>query len=98
MSAWFHGHGHDHVVEQLDGVVYQEVPQPSLDRYDAPNVAAEYGYLGTPGVDVFASSGHVRVSVSPDQVRVEYVRSVAPQDETATRRNGTIAHAYVIRR
>ena len=84
--------------EELDGVVYQEVPQPSLARHDTVGPAAEYGYLGTPGVNVFPSSGHLRVSVAPDQLRVEYVRSVPARDETASLRNGSIAHAYTVRR
>ena len=37
---------------------------------------------------------HLRVTVSPGGVQVEYVRSVAATDETASRRNGTIIHSY----
>ncbi len=97
VKAWFHGHDHVYAAEELDGVVYQEVPQPSLGQYGAVGPAAEYGYLGSPGVDIFASSGHLRVSVAPDQLRVEYVLSVAPGDETGSRRNGAVVHSYVIR-
>jgi hypothetical protein len=81
----------------IDGVVYQEVPQPSLARYDTANPGAGYGYQGSDGVNIFPSSGHLRVTVSATDARVEYVRSVAPVDETATRRNGTIVTGYVIR-
>ena len=81
----------------LDGVIYQEVPQPSLARYDQPDPAAGYGYQGTMGVNMFASSGHLRVTVSATEVRVEYVRSVAATDETSTRRNGVVLHSYVVR-
>jgi hypothetical protein len=49
------------------------------------------------GENIFPSSGHLRVTVSATDVRVEYVRSVAPADETATRRNGAIVTGYVIR-
>jgi phosphodiesterase/alkaline phosphatase D-like protein len=98
VNIWFHGHDHVYVAEELDGIVYQEVPQPSLARYDSVNSAADYGYVGTVGVNVFASSGHLRVSVSPDQLRVEYVRSVPPADETATRKNGAVVTAYTVRR
>lgn len=97
VNAWFHGHDHLYATESLDGVVYQEVPQPSLSRYDTPNPAGDYGYTGTMGTDMFASSGHVRVTVSSAEAKVEYVRSVAPGDETPSRRNGTVLHSYVLR-
>jgi phosphodiesterase/alkaline phosphatase D-like protein len=97
VNIWFHGHDHVYVAEQLDGIVYQEVPQPSLARYDGVSQAADYGYEGTVGVNVFASSGHLRVAVSPDQVHVDYVRSVPPADETATRKNGAVVTSYNVR-
>jgi PKD repeat protein len=97
VTAWFHGHDHLYAREQLDGVIYQEVPQPSLARNDTPDPGGGYGYQGTVGVNVFPSSGHLRVSVAATEVRVEYVRSVAPADETSARRNGSIVTSYVVR-
>jgi hypothetical protein len=97
VTAWFHGHDHLYAQESLDGVIYQEVPQPSLARYDTPNPGGDYGYLGTVGTNIFASSGHLRVTVGPTDVRVEYVRSVAPADVTPTRQNGSIVTSYVVR-
>jgi PKD repeat protein len=97
VTAWFHGHDHLYAKESIDGVVYQEVPQPSLARYDMPDPGSGYGYQGTVGVDVFPSSGHLRVSVGAAEVRVEYVRSVAPADETSTRKNGSIITSYVMK-
>jgi PKD repeat protein len=97
VTAWFHGHDHLYAREQLDGAIYQEVPQPSLARYDTPDPGGGYGYQGTLGVDLFPSSGHLRVTVRAAEARVEYVRSVAPADETPTRRNGTIVTSYAVR-
>jgi PKD repeat protein len=97
VTAWFHGHDHLYAREQLDGVVYQEVPQPSLARYDTADPGNGYGYQGTLGVDVFPSSGHLRVTVGTTEVRVEYVRSVVSADETASRKNGTVVTSYVVR-
>jgi hypothetical protein len=97
VTAWFHGHDHLYAREQLDGVIYQEVPQPSLARYDTPNPGNDYGYQGAVGTNIFASSGHLRVTVGATEVRVEYVRSVAPGDETSTRKNGSIVTSYVVR-
>jgi len=48
-------------------------------------------------VDLFPSSGHLRVTVGATEVRVEYVRSVAAADETPTRKNGSIVTSYVLR-
>lgn len=95
VTIWFHGHDHVYVRESLDGVVYQEVPQPSTRRYDGPDLAKEYGYLGTMGDNAFSSSGHLRVSVQPTEVRVSYVRAVAPGEETARLRNGEVITTYV---
>jgi hypothetical protein len=36
------------------------------------------------------------VTVSPAGVKVEYVRSYLPKDETAERRNGEVAFSYTI--
>ena len=97
VTIWFHGHDHVYVQEMLDGVVYQEVPQPSTRRASAADLAAEYGYLGTSGVNAFASSGHLRVSVQPAEVRVTYVRAVAPGEETPRVHNAEVVTSYVTR-
>jgi hypothetical protein len=97
VSIWFHGHDHVYVAEQLDGVVYQEVPQPSTRRYDGPDLAREYGYQGTMGVNAFPSPGHLRVTVQPTSVQVSYVRAVAPGDETARLHNGEVVTSYEVR-
>lgn len=97
VTIWFHGHDHVYVQEQLDGVIYQAVPQPSTTRYDGPDLARQYGYLGTQGINAFPSPGHLRVSVQPTEVRVSYVRSVAPGEDTPRLRNGDVATTYVVR-
>ena len=74
-------------------MVYQECAQPSITRYDSTQLAADYGY--THG-DVRSSSGHLRVTVAPGGVRVEYVRAYRPADETSARRNGQVDYAYTI--
>jgi hypothetical protein len=75
VSAVFHGHDHFYARQELVGIVYQEVPQPGWPGRGTPNQAAEYGYThGT----VLSSSGHLRVTVSPQGATVDYVRAVAP--------------------
>ena len=93
VTAVFHGHDHVFVKQDLDGIVYQEVPQPSITKYDNTGLAAQYGY--THG-DVLSSSGHLWVTVSPDQVEIEYIRAYLPQDENVDQQNGEVAYRYVI--
>lgn len=93
VSAVFHGHDHVFVAQELDGIVYQEVPQPSNAQYDNTRLATDYGY--THGV-VLGSSGHLRVDVSSQAATVSYVRSYLAKDERPGRRNGQIDHRYTI--
>ena len=48
------------------------------------------------GIVIFPDSGRVRVSVGPEKVRVEYVRSYLPKDATAEHPDGEIAFTYEI--
>lgn len=96
VSVVFHGHDHLYVQQELDGIVYQEVPQPSaLNTNNAANLAREYHYDS--GV-VLSSAGHLRVTVTPNDVTSEYVRTWLPEQETSQRRNGQIDHRWVIKR
>ena len=72
VTAVFHGHDHVFVKQELEGIIYQECPQPSSDRPDNSNIAAEYGYVNG---DVVAGSGHLRVTVTPELVAVDFVRA-----------------------
>ena len=67
----FHGHDHLYAKQDLDGIVYQEVPQPGDPKGSARN-AAEYGYRD--GV-ILGGSGHMRVTISAGQATVDYVRT-----------------------
>jgi hypothetical protein len=69
VTAVFHGHDHLFAEQQLDGILYQEVPQPGHRRGSSAN-AARYGYRE--GV-ILDGSGHLRVTVSPDRVRIDFV-------------------------
>jgi hypothetical protein len=93
VSAVFHGHDHVFVKQDLDGIVYQEVPQPSVAEYNNTRLAADYGYIHG---DVLGSSGHLRVTVTPEQVIVEYVRTYLPQDERMDQQNGQVDYKYTI--
>jgi hypothetical protein len=92
-TAVFHGHDHVYVKQDLDGIVYQEVPQPSVTLYNSEHLATDYGY--THG-EVRSSSGHLRVTVGAKGVTVDYIRAYLPADQTGTRRNGQVSYAYSI--
>lgn len=96
VSAVFHGHDHLYVHQELDGIVYQEVPQPGYPRSDNTRSAEEYGYKsGT----LFGSSGHIRVGVSADKAVVEYVRSSTSSaaGERGGPANGSVSHRYELK-
>lgn len=67
----FHGHDHFFARQELDGVVYQLVPQPAHRNF-RNHTAAEYGYRSG---DFLPNSGHLRVSVTPERTTVDYVRT-----------------------
>ena len=64
----FKGHDHLYVKQELDGVVYQTVPQPSHPG-DKINVN-QYGYLSGKGV---GGSGFLKVRTSGDQAKVDFI-------------------------
>jgi hypothetical protein len=88
----FHGHDHLYARQELDGVVYQEVPQPGWPGLTLQN-PGRYGYVS--GV-LLPSSGHLRVTVAPAELKVEYVKAYLATDENATRHNGDIADSYAV--
>jgi hypothetical protein len=93
VTAVFHGHDHLFAKQDLDGIVYQEVPQPGFPGLGSPRAAAEYGYKsGT----ILSSAGHLRVTVSDSEAKVDYVRAVLPKDETGQRKSGQIGYTYTL--
>jgi hypothetical protein len=90
VSIFFQGHDHLYAREQLEGVVYQSCPNPADRSYQAFNRQAY------PTADIMPNSGHIRVMVAPDSVRVQYVRSFLPADEGDGRTNAAVAHSYAI--
>ena len=91
VSIFFQGHDHLFCRQERDGVIYQEVPMPSDHGYATYNEDRYQSGVKLP------NSGHLRVTVGPDEASVEYVRSYLPQDETAGRKSGEIAHRYTVK-
>lgn len=91
VSVVFHGHDHLYAREELDGIVYQEVPQPGHPS-GGTRSAAEYGYTGV----ILGSSGHLRVRVDAREAAVEYVRAIVPGVTRDAVKNGSVAHRYSV--
>lgn len=90
----FHGHDHFFAKQDLDGIVYQEVPQPGMPGGgNVPRSAAEYGYVS--GI-FFGSPGHLRITVAPDKVTAELVYSCLPADARPNRDNRQVLYTYSI--
>jgi len=91
VTIFFQGHDHIFAYQRLGGVVYQTLPEPANPNYSWENASA-YGSGRR-----FPNSGYVRVTVSPNGVTVEYVRSYLPQDEKTGQQNGQVDFSYTIR-
>jgi hypothetical protein len=92
VKAVFHGHDHFFDKQDLDGIVYQLLPQPSHVGVST-NQAAEYGY--TTG-RIVGGSGHLRITVSESDVFVEFIRARLPGDTTSGPANGQPAFSYLV--
>lgn len=91
-ATFFHGHDHFFGFQMKDGVVYQEVPQPSSKSYTTMSNTT-YGYLN--GVFI-PSRGYLSVTVSNTSAKVEYIRTYLPGEENASRHNGDVSYSYTI--
>jgi hypothetical protein len=93
VDVYFHGHDHIYAREELDGILYIEVAKPDDAGYDWEPYGYGYNEDLYPDADVILqNSGYMRVSVTPDNVTIEYVRSYLPGDGT----NGIVADTVVI--
>jgi hypothetical protein len=81
VTAFFHGHDHEYAYEKRDGIVYQSLPAAGFSGY-----GFNCYHVGTYTLKVLPSGGHLRVTVSPSQVTVDYVNST----------NGKVAYAYTM--
>lgn len=95
-SIFFHGHDHFFAKQDQDSIVYQEVPQPSAKNItNVTGTEPGYGYVS--GL-LLANRGYMYVTVTPDSVKVDYIKTYLPTEENATRHNGDIAYSYTIKK
>ena len=90
VTAYFHGHDHEYAYEVVDGIVYQEVPSPSMTGFGF-NL---YSENDPDTIKVLPNSGHLRITVSPDQdlATVDYVSS----DSVNPGQNLQVAYSYTM--
>ncbi|MEI7420839.1 MAG: metallophosphoesterase [Prolixibacteraceae bacterium] len=89
VSAVIHGHDHVFVKQNMDGIIYQVLPQPGSQRYGNTNSATEYGYKS--GI-IMNAPGYLRVTVKGNTAKVDYVQTSID----AEHKNGEILHSYQI--
>jgi hypothetical protein len=90
VTIFFQGHDHLYARQELNGVIYQSCPNPADETYQAFNRDAYHSG------DILPNSGHLRVTVSPENVHVDYVRSFLPVDEHNGRTNAMVTASYTI--
>ncbi|NBU04812.1 MAG: T9SS C-terminal target domain-containing protein [Sphingobacteriia bacterium] len=93
VSIFFHGHDHFFGKQEKDCLIYQETPQPSLPIFTGTTVASGYGYVSG---QILPNTGHLKVTVAPSGVQVDYVRAFTPAQETTNRHNKDISATYFI--
>ena len=72
VAAVFKAHDNFYARQELDGILYLMVPQPSFAGTDRIRDLGTYGYKkGT----FLGNSGHVRVTVSPVKVTLDFIKS-----------------------
>lgn len=95
VTVYFHAHDHIWVKQDLDGVVYQELPSPSALKQGENEPNWSRFYTDETSV-IIENTGYTRVSVSPEQVQVDYVRTYLPEHENEEQQSGDVSYSYVI--
>ncbi len=93
VNIFFQGHDHLYAKEELDGVVYQETPMAADSTYEIGMLANADAYT-----DITRDgTGHLRVTVAPSGVTVDFVRAYLPKDTVGgTHKNREIGHSYTV--
>ncbi len=93
VNIFFQGHDHLYAREELDGIVYQEVPMPADSTYTIGVLANADAYKGL----TLDGTGHIRVDVNPTSATVDFVRAYLPADTiSGIHHNREVAHSYTV--
>ena len=94
VQIYFHGHDHIYAEQPKDGVIYLEVPQPSIPQYTVAANAAAYGYVsGT----ILPCSGHINVTVMPDSAKVDYIGGYHAENAGLGQVNGNNRRTFSVK-
>jgi sugar lactone lactonase YvrE len=94
VQIYFHGHDHFYAEQPKDGIIYQEVPQPSFPAYTIANNAATWGYVsGT----ILPSSGHLNVRILGDSAQVDYIGGYHINNPSPGLINGVSRRTYYVK-
>lgn len=94
VQIFFHGHDHLYAEQLKDGIVYQEVPQPSFPQYTVANDASTYGYVS--GI-ILPNSGHLNVQILGDSAQVSYIGAYHLEDKTKGLINRNVRRSYFVK-
>ncbi len=93
VNIFFQGHDHVFAHEVLDSITYQALPMAADSTYEIGMLANADAYVS----DTVAGTGHLRVTVSPINVKVDFVRAYLPADTlSGAHKNGEVAFSYTV--
>jgi hypothetical protein len=93
VNIFFQGHDHVFAHELLDGITYQALPMAADSTYEIGKLANADAYTA----DTIGGTGHLRVTVSPSCVQVDFIRAYLPADTVSgIHHNREVAFSYSI--
>lgn len=90
VSIFFQGHDHLFCRQELDGVIYQTTPTPADASGALLNGDAYKTGVKLPG------AGILKVTISGQEAKVDFLRSLLPSAETESARHGSSAYSYTL--
>ncbi len=90
VSIFFQGHDHIFVKQELNGVIYQSTPVPA----DSSNPLYNADAYRTG--DKVSGAGLLKVSISPEKAKVEFLRSYLPAQEVDGKKHFETAYSYEV--
>lgn len=93
VNIFFQGHDHVFAHEVLDSIVYQAVPMAADSTYEIGMLANASAYIS----DTVDGTGHLRVMVSSECVKVDYIKAYLPADTiSGIHHNGEVGFSYTL--
>ena len=93
VNIFFQGHDHVFAHEVLGGVTYQSLPMAADSTYQIGMLANADAYT----TDTVDGTGHIRVKVSSDCIKVDYIKAYLPADTlSGLHHNREIGFSYTI--